>query len=39
MATVTLPYHTRADFHASAVEPGGVHDASGVPVVAAGRVS
>ena len=37
MATVTLPYHTRADFHASAVDRAGVHDAAGVPTIAAGR--
>lgn len=38
VATLTLPYHTRADFHTSAVDPDGAHDVPNMPVIAAGRV-
>ena len=38
IATLTLPYHTRADFHTSAVEMDGASDGSSSPVIAAGRV-
>ena len=38
VATVTLPYHTRADFHTSAVGADGAPDMPSMPVIAAGRV-
>ena len=38
VATFTLPYHTRADFHTSAVDAGGAPDLSSMPMVAADRV-
>ena len=38
IATLTLPYHTRADFHASAVDPQSVHSDTGSSSVAVGKV-